>query len=39
MTNFLKLRMRYNVSKDLKTYAAEIPFTITRNLKLELLAQ
>jgi len=39
MTNFLNLRMRYNASKDLKTYAAEIPFTITRNLKLELLAQ
>lgn len=37
MTNALNLRMRYNTSKDLKSYAVEMPITIKRDLKLELL--
>lgn len=37
MINILNLRMRYNSSEDLKTYAVEMPVTIRRNLKLELL--
>ncbi len=39
MSNVLTLRMRYNSSKDLKTYDAELPVTIKRNLKLELLTE
>ena len=35
MTNTLTLRMRYNSSQDLQKYAAEIPVTISRNLRLE----
>lgn len=37
MTNVLDLRMRYNSSKDLKDYAVEMPISIKRKLKLELL--
>lgn len=37
MDNRLKLRMRYNASPDLKTYDVEMPVTLRRNLKLELL--
>jgi hypothetical protein len=37
MTNLLTLRMRYNASQDLKTYTVEMPVTIRRTLKLELL--
>ena len=37
MTNHLNLRMRYNASKDLKTYAIEMPITIKRTLQLELI--
>lgn len=37
MTNILNLRMRYNSSRDFKTYAAEMPMTIKRILKLELI--
>lgn len=37
MTNLLTLKMRYNASPDLKTYAIEMPMTIKRTLKLELL--
>jgi hypothetical protein len=36
MINSLTLRMRYNSSRDLKTYAVEMPITIKRILKLEL---
>ena len=36
MENVLELRMRYNSSPDLKTYEGEIPLTIRRSLKLEL---
>jgi hypothetical protein len=35
MNNTLDLRMRVNVSPDLKTYAAEMPFKIERRLTLE----
>jgi hypothetical protein len=37
MTNNLTLRMRYNASQDLKTYAVEMPVTVKRLLELELL--
>jgi hypothetical protein len=37
MINLLDLRMRFNSSDDLKTYDAEIPLTIKRILRLELL--
>lgn len=37
MTNLLTLKMRYNASSDLKTYAIEMPMTIRRTVKLELL--
>ena len=37
MINLLNLRMRYNCSRDLKTYEAEIPLTIKRVLQLVLL--
>lgn len=37
MINLLELKMRYNSSKDLKSFAAEFPVTIRRVLKLELL--
>ncbi|MEP6677161.1 MAG: hypothetical protein ABJA78_18515 [Ferruginibacter sp.] len=37
MSNFLTLKMRYNASPDLKTYAIEMPVTIKRILTLELL--
>ncbi|WP_205509592.1 hypothetical protein [Longitalea arenae] len=37
MDNLLNLRMRYNASPDLKTYAVEMPVTIKRSLRLELL--
>jgi hypothetical protein len=37
MTNILNLRMRYNCSRDLKTYAVEMPIAIKRILKLELI--
>ncbi len=36
MTNLLNLRMRYNCSRDLKTYVVEMPMTIKRVVKLEL---
>jgi hypothetical protein len=39
MTNTLNLKMRYNSSQDLKNYAVEMPITINRNLKLELLKE
>jgi hypothetical protein len=39
MENILTLRMRYNASQDLKTYAVEMPVKIKRNLKLELLKE
>lgn len=35
MTNTLKLQMRFNCTADLKSYAAEIPVVIKRELKLE----
>ena len=37
MTNILNLKMRYNATQDLKEYAVELPITIKRTLKLELL--
>jgi hypothetical protein len=37
MNNMLTLRMRYNSSQDLKTYAIEMPVTIKRIIKLELI--
>jgi hypothetical protein len=37
MNNLLTLRMRYNASPDLNAYAIEMPVTIRRILKLELL--
>lgn len=37
MTNILNLKMRYNSTQDLKTYAVELPITIKRILKLELI--
>jgi hypothetical protein len=37
MINVLNLRMRYNCSADLSTYDGEIPLTIKRVLRLELL--
>lgn len=39
MTNELNLRMRVNASPELKNYAVEMPFRITRNLKLELISE
>jgi hypothetical protein len=39
MTNKLNLRMRYNASGDLNTYAAEMSLTIKRDLKLELVKE
>jgi hypothetical protein len=36
MENSLNLQMRYNASKDLQSYAVQMPFTIKRKLKLEL---
>lgn len=38
MSNTLRLRMRYNSTADFKAYDAEMPFTIQRNLKLELIS-
>ena len=38
MKNVLNLKMRYNCSRDLKECLAEMPVTIKRVLKLELLA-
>lgn len=38
MTNTLSLRMRVNASSDLQTYVVEIPYKISRNLKLQLAA-
>jgi len=38
MTNTLQLRMRINAAPDLQTYDFELPYTISRNLKLELTA-
>ncbi|WP_207513953.1 hypothetical protein [Longitalea luteola] len=37
MDNVLNLRMRYNSTPDLKSYAVEMPVTIKRSLRLELL--
>ena len=37
MINLLNLKLRYNASQDLKTYAVEMPITIKRIIKLELL--
>jgi len=37
MTNTLHLRMRYNSSADLRSYAVEMPINISRKLKLELI--
>lgn len=37
MVNLLELRMRVNATADLKNYDAEIPLTIRRELRLELL--
>jgi len=37
MTNTLHLRMRYNASADLRSYAVEMPINISRKLKLELI--
>ena len=39
MSNELQLRMRYNCSRDLKSYMSEIPMTINRILKLEIIKQ
>lgn len=39
MNNVLNLRMRYNASKDLSAFALEMPVTIRRDLKLELLKE
>lgn len=39
MENTLTLQMRYNVSKDLQSYAVQMPFTIKRKLKLELVKE
>lgn len=39
MENTLSLRMRYNTTPDLKTYAVEMPVLIKRTLHLELLQQ
>lgn len=37
MENVLNLRLRYNSSRDYKTYAIEMPMVIKRMLKLELI--
>ncbi len=37
MINLLTLRMRYNATPDLKSYDAELPVTIRRVVRLELL--
>jgi hypothetical protein len=39
MVNLLTLTMRYNTTQDLKTYAMEMPISITRNIKLELIQE
>jgi hypothetical protein len=39
MENILTLRMRYNASQDLKTYAVEMPVKIKRVLKLEMVKE
>lgn len=39
MENTLNLQMRYNSSKDLQSYAVQIPVKIKRNLKLELVKE
>jgi len=39
MTNELALRMRYNSTKDLTTYAVEMPVSIKRKVKLELMKE
>jgi len=39
MTNILSLRMRYDSSPDLKSYAVEMPIAIKRVVKLELLKE
>ena len=39
MENTLLLRMRYNTTPDLKTYAVEMPFLIKRSMHLELLSK
>lgn len=39
MENTLNLQMRYNASKDLQTYAVQMPVKIKRVLKLELIKE
>jgi hypothetical protein len=39
MENTLDLQMRYNSSKDLQSYAVQMPFKIKRSLKLELVKE
>lgn len=39
MTNELALRMRYNSTKDLTAYAVEMPVSIKRKVKLELVKE
>lgn len=39
MENTLNLQMRYNSSKDLQSYAVQVPVKIKRRLKLELMKE
>jgi hypothetical protein len=39
MENALNLQMRYNASKDLQSYAVQLPVKIKRSLKLELIKE
>ncbi|MCS3798028.1 hypothetical protein [Niastella sp. OAS944] len=39
MENTLNLQMRYNASKDLQSYAIQLPVKIKRHLKLELVKE
>jgi hypothetical protein len=39
MENTLNLQMRYNASKDLQSYAVQMPFKIKRKLKLDLVKE
>ena len=39
MENTLNLQMRYNSSKDLQSYAVQMPVKIKRVLKLELIKE
>lgn len=39
MENTLNLQMRYNSSKDLQTYAVQMPVKIKRVLKLQLIKE